>query len=147
MLLVVVAIEREMLEMVLGPIFSNQVWSIIWLAAAWPRARLSFGANRCITVGKKPSMFEKWWSVRVGVVLNCLLVKDASSKAMSRPVIVTASAASFSERGIDMMGVLLGKKLEVINNPATILPQARRLIGLMTEGLFSLMGENALNRG
>lgn len=83
----------------------------------------------------------------MGVVLNCLLVKDASSKAMSRPVIVTASAASFSERGIDMMGVLLGKKLEVINNPATILPQARRLIGLITEGLFSLMGENALNRG
>lgn len=25
---------------VLGPVFSNQVWSIVWLAIACPRARL-----------------------------------------------------------------------------------------------------------
>lgn len=36
---------------------------------------------------------------------------------------------------------------EVIKSPAAMLPQARRLIGLTTVGLFSLIGEKALNRG
>lgn len=31
--------------------------------------------------------------------------------------------------------------------PATMLPQASRLIGLMTAGLSSLIGESELNRG
>lgn len=30
----------------LGPTFSSQVWSTVWLAMAWPRRRLSFGAKR-----------------------------------------------------------------------------------------------------
>lgn len=30
----------------LGPDFSNQVWSIIWLAMAWPSTRLSLGVKR-----------------------------------------------------------------------------------------------------
>lgn len=82
-----------------------------------------------------------------GAGLNCLLVRDASSRAVSRPRIVTASAASLRRRGIDIIGVFKGVMFEVISRPATILPQASRLIGLMTAGLFSLMGERALKRG
>jgi len=46
-----------------------------------------------------------------------------------------------------MMGVLRGVMLEVIIRPATMLPQASRLIGLITAGLFSLIGERAGKRG
>lgn len=79
--------------------------------------------------------------------LNCLVVKEASSSAARSPAIVTVSAASFSRGGIDITGVFRGVILEVIRRPATILPQARRLIGLTTVGKFSLIGESALNRG
>lgn len=37
--------------------------------------------------------------------------------------------------------------LEVISRPAIMLPQASRLIGLITVGLFSLMGDSARKRG
>jgi len=45
------------------------------------------------------------------------------------------------------MGVFSGTRLEVINSPAIMLPQASRLIGLITAGLFSLTGESAAKRG
>ena len=92
-------------------------------------------------------MFEKWWALRVGVILTCLLVIDASSKAVSSPRMVTMSALSFRAGCIVMIGVLRGRRLDVIKRPATMLPQASRLIGLMTAGLFSLIGESAVKRG
>lgn len=98
-------------------------------------------------MGKKPSILEKWWVVRWGVGLNCLLVRDASSRAISSPRIVTVRAASFSKGGMDMIGVFSGSMLVVIRRPATMLPQASRLMGAMTARLFSLMGESAANRG
>jgi len=79
--------------------------------------------------------------------LYCLLVKDASSRAVSRPIRVTARAVSFSKGGMDITGVFKGIMLDVISRPAIMLPQASRLIGLMTAGLFSLIGDKALNRG
>lgn len=66
---------------------------------------------------------------------------------MSTPRIVTARAAVFRRGGIDITGVFKGRMLDVISKPARMLPQARRLIGLITVGLFSLMGESELNRG
>jgi len=81
------------------------------------------------------------------VGLNCLLVKEASSSAIRRPVTVTARAASLSRGGIDMTGVFRGRMLEVMMRPAMILPQASRLMGFRTAGLFSLIGERELNRG
>jgi len=60
---------------------------------------------------------------------------------------VTISALSFSEGCIVMMGVFRGVMLEVISRPAMMLPQASRLIGLMTAGLFSLIGERGRKRG
>lgn len=112
-----------------------------------PKVRLSLGISRWTAAGKYPNILEKLWRGIVGVVLNCLLVREASSMAMRRPVIVTARAASLRRGGMVMMGVLDGMKFEVTIRPATILPQAKRLMGLMTEGLFSLIGESARNRG
>ena len=97
--------------------------------------------------GKKPNIFEKLWASKLGATLCCLLVREASSRATTRPAMETTRAASFRRGGMVIIGVLRGKMFEVINNPATMLPQASRLIGLSTEGLFSLIGESGRNRG
>lgn len=83
----------------------------------------------------------------LGAGLNCLVVSDASSRAKRRPRILTIRAASLSEGGIVITGVFKGIILEVIKRPAMMLPQASRLMGLITAGVFSLMGERGLNRG
>ena len=92
-------------------------------------------------------MLEKWWAGRLGVGLNCLAVSDASSRAINRPAMVTTRAASLRSGGIVMTGIFNGRMFEVIRRPAMMLPQASRLMGLMTAVLFSLIGERALNRG
>jgi len=92
-------------------------------------------------------MLEKWWVVKVGVILTCLLVMLASSSAVSNPKAVTISALSLRLGCMVMIGVFKGVMLEVIIRPATMLPQASRLIGLMTAGLFSLIGERGRKRG
>lgn len=135
------------LVVALGPIFSSQVRSIVWLASVCPNVRFILGEIRWAMVGKKPSMFEKWWGVRWGVGLSCLDVREASSRAISSPKIVMVIAASLVISGIDIIGVFVGRRLEVIKRPATMLPHASRLIGLITDGLFSLIGESALKRG
>ena len=76
-----------------------------------------------------------------------MFVKEASSRARRRPTTVTRRAVSLSRGGMVMMGVFSGVMLEVIKRPATMLPHASRLRGLMTAGLFSLRGERELNRG
>lgn len=130
-----------------GAIFSSHVWSTVWEAIIWPRVRLISGVMRWIVAGKNPSMLEKWWAARAGVCLYCLLVRDAISRAEKSPRAVTARAASFRLAGMVITGVLRGKMLEVIRRPAMMLPQASRLMGLITAGLFSLMGERGLKRG
>lgn len=71
----------------------------------------------------------------------------ASSMAVSRPVIVTRRAAIFKGVGIVITGVFIGKKFWVIISPVVMLPQASRLRGLITNGLFSLIGHRGRNRG
>jgi len=100
-----------------------------------------------VIAGKKPSILEKWWVARVGVILTCLLVIEASSNAVNSPRMVTIRALNFREGCMVIIGVLRGVRLDVIIRPATMLPQARRLIGLMTAGLFSLIGESEAKRG
>lgn len=56
-------------------------------------------------------------------------------------------AAILSVGCIVITGVFRGRMLEVIRRPARMLPHASRLMGLITSGLFSLMGERGLNRG
>lgn len=70
----------------------------------------------------------------MGVILICLDVVVVRARAIMRPIIVTASAASFSERGMVIVGVFDGRKFEVIISPAIILPQARRSMGAITAG-------------
>ena len=74
-------------------------------------------------------------------------MRDASSRAVSSPIIVTISADSFRRGGMVITGVFMGRKLEVRRSPARMLPQARRLMGLITMGLFSLIGDSVENRG
>lgn len=83
----------------------------------------------------------------MGVGLNCLEVRVASSMAVKSPMIVTMRAASFNIGGIVMTGVFVGRVFEMRISPATMLPQAKRLMGLITAGSFSLMGESGRNRG
>lgn len=147
MLLVVVTKGMFIEIRAFGATFSNQVWSIVWLARVWPSVRFSLGVIRWTIEGKYPSAFEKWCVINVGCGLNCLLVSDASSKARSRPRMVTVKAAIFRGVGIVITWVFRGRMLEVISSPAMMLPQARRLIGLITVGLFSLIGGRGLNRG
>jgi len=92
-------------------------------------------------------MLEKLCDGIQGDGLYCLLVKEASSNAVKRPKMVTTRAESFRRGGIVITGVFRGRKLVVNRRPARILPQARRLIGLITIGLFSLIGERGRNRG
>lgn len=83
----------------------------------------------------------------VGVIFTCLLVRLASSMAVIRPAIVTRRAVVFIIIGIVMTGVFIGRKFCVIISPAMILPQASRLMELITNGLFSLIGDKGKNRG
>lgn len=100
-----------------------------------------------MTMGKNPSMFEKWCVGIVGVIFICLLVRLASSMAVNRPMIVTKRAAIFRVVGIVMTGVFAGRRFWVMISPAVMLPQASRLRGLITNGLFSLIGHRGENRG
>lgn len=132
---------------VFGPVFSSQVRSIVWLAIDWPKRRLSLGVSRWMIEGKNPSILEKWWVGRWGVILSCLLVAVVRLNAVKRPRIVTVRAAVFSRGGMDIMGVFSGVIFMEIKKPAKMLPQASRLMGLIVVRSFSLMGERGLNRG
>lgn len=72
---------------------------------------------------------------------------DASSRAVISPRAVTINALSLRAGCMVMMGVFNGVILDVMIRPATMLPQASRLIGLITAGLFSLMGDRGRKRG
>lgn len=50
----------------------------------------------------------------MGVILSCLLVMFASSRAVRRPKMVTIRALNFSEGCIVIIGVFRGVMLEVI---------------------------------
>lgn len=105
------------------------------------------GECRCTRVGKYPNMLEKLWGTILGVILACLLAKEASSRAVINPAAVTRRAATLSSTGIVIIGVFSGVVLSVISRPAIILPTASRLIGLTIDGLLSSMGENGEKRG
>lgn len=60
--MLLVAITRRVWAIVnsFGPDFSDQVWSIVWLAIVCPRRRLTLGRERWMIEGKNPSILEKW---------------------------------------------------------------------------------------
>lgn len=67
--------------------------------------------------------------------------------AINRAIKDTMSALNFRVVGIVITGVLVGRKFEVIISPATILPQASRLIGFKIVWLFSLIEIRGSDRG
>lgn len=75
------------------------------------------------------------------------VVRLARSIAIIRPAMVTRMAACFAISGIVIIGDLIGSMFDAITSPEIMLPQARRLIGFITVGLFSLIGERGLDRG
>lgn len=75
------------------------------------------------------------------------MVKLLSSSAVIRPKVVIVRAVSLICQGSVRIGVLSGGRLKKIINPARILPSARRLIGLIRCGLFSLIVISGENRG
>lgn len=64
-----------------------------------------------------------------------------SSNARIIPSSVTTMAANFVMGGMVIGGVFEGRMKDVMRKPARMLPRARRVMGLMIRGLFSLMGE------
>ena len=67
-------------------------------------------------------------------------VMFASSRAKMRPRVVAIMAAVFVSMGIVIGGVCVGVMNDVMSRPATVLPKARRVIGLRVCGLFSFIG-------
>lgn len=76
------------------------------------------------------------------------MVRLFSSSAIRNPNTEIIRAVVFKNHGIVRTGMLVGGILYEMTNPAKMLPNARRLIGFMRSGSFSLMeirgGENAV---
>lgn len=64
-----------------------------------------------------------------------------------KPIRVTNRAVNFKYSGIVIWGTVEGLMLLEIKNPAKILPIIRRVIGLISRGLFSLIRIKEGNRG
>lgn len=67
--------------------------------------------------------------------------------AIVNPVSVIKRAVSFRYRGMVRIGVFIGGMLLDKRYPAKTLPIKRRLIELISWGLFSLIGAREENRG
>jgi len=76
-----------------------------------------------------------------------LLVIRLSSIAIRSPRIVTPRAANLRWIGMVTWGYEVGGMQLEIRNPAKMLPTAKRLIGFISEGLFSLIRIRDVNRG
>lgn len=63
-----------------------------------------------------------------------------SSRARIIPRVVTMMAAVFVMVGMVIGGVFMGRVRDEISKPAMMLPKARRIMGRMAGGVFSLMG-------
>lgn len=70
-----------------------------------------------------------------------------SSSAIANPIIVIIIAVVFKYHGMVMVWIVIGGILYEIKNPAIMLPNARRLMGFINLGLFSLMMISGGNRG
>lgn len=67
--------------------------------------------------------------------------------AINRPVMVTIRAESLEIGGIVSGTIDVGGMFIVRIKPAKMLPIAKRMIGLMRLGWFSLIGDMGRNRG
>lgn len=122
-----------------GPNILYQERSIRWEAIFWPPLSRFVVVERCVRGLKYPRDVEKFENgFRLGKI-RVWAISD-SSRARAIPRAVTTRAVILMDRGIVMGGVFIGSVNEVIRNPAVMLPSARRVIGEVTAGLFSLTG-------
>ena len=95
--------------------------------------------------GKKPKRAEKSWGVFEGI--GSLSARVASSRAIRVPKVARTRADVLRAGGIVRVGVFSGRSVVEMTKPAMMLPHARRLMGAITAGLDSLMGDNGRARG
>lgn len=76
-----------------------------------------------------------------------LLVRLFRSSAITNPAMVTTKAVIFMYQGMVITCRAVGGMLYEMKNPAKMLPSANRLMGLISNGLFSLMVIAAGKRG
>lgn len=133
-------------EMDFGNRYSSQIVSISVEASFWLAARFIVGTKRWIMVGKYPRRFENL--DRFDACLNLRSSEVVlSSRASVKPSSVTVRAVSFRWYGIVSCGIIVGGMLRVIRYPAKMLPSSKRLMGLISSGLFSFTEIIELNRG
>lgn len=96
--------------------------------------------------GKNPSKVEKD-EYGFGLLIDSFMVRLFSSSAIRNPNTEIIRAVVFKSHGIVRTGMLVGGILYEMTNPAKILPYARRLIGFMRSGSFSLMEIRGGKRG
>lgn len=133
-------------EMAFGNVFSSQIKSKRFMAVLKLIVRALFGIRRCMVSGKKPRSVENVEACE-GLFSVRLEVRLFNSSAMANPMIVTRMAVVFRYHGIVIIWVVVGGILCEIKNPARMLPSARRLIGFISLGLFSLIIIIGGNRG
>ncbi len=80
-------------------------------------------------------------------IISDLLVVEFNSIAISRPVMVTIRAENLEIGGMVSGTIDVGGMFIVRRKPAKMLPMARRIIGLIRFGWFSLIGDTGRNRG
>ena len=81
------------------------------------------------------------------VFIDSFMVRLFSSSAIRNPNTEIIRAVVFKNHGIVRTGMLVGGILYEMTNPAKMLPNARRLIGFMRSGSFSLMEIRGGKRG
>lgn len=113
--------------------------SIRWEAMFWPPFSDWVTLKRCVRGLKYPREVEKFERGVCFVKIRVWATFE-SSRARIMPRAVTVRAVILMDRGIVMGGVFGGRMKEVMRNPAVMLPTARRVIGDVTAGLFSLIG-------
>lgn len=75
----------------------------------------------------------------MGFGIERFRVRLLSSRAKVNPRIEMSRAVVFKYQGMVRIWMLVGGMLDEIRNPAIMLPNARRLMGLIRSGLFSFI--------
>lgn len=135
-----------MRAVVFGKMFSSHVMSSEEVASFWLIVRYRSGGRRCMIVGKYPSERENLVGFE-GRLYFRFCVLRLISNAIMKPRVVIVRAVSFRYRGMVVRGVVMGGMLLDRMKPAKMLPSINRMMGLISEGLFSLMVMWGGNRG
>lgn len=133
-------------DRVFGSAFSIQMRSSRFSDVLKLIVSILLGIRRCMVSGKNPRDVENMAACE-GLSSVRFEVRLFSSSAMANPIIVTRMAVVFRYHGMVMTWIVVGGMLYEMKNPARILPRAKRLMGFINLGLFSLIIIRGGNRG